>query len=366
MKKFLLAGVLMLGVETLAFSQKNLVPNGSFENTAATPKNVAQFFLAQPWSSTAPSPEPADLFHKQSRSLDVAAPHNYMGMQEPRTGEAYAGIAVIRKGKIDYREFMQVYLSEPLRKGELYDAEFYVSLSDFSEIATNGLSMYVSHKVPLLAQNGYLMIRPQISKPESEIIAEKQDWVKVSGQFKAQGGETVLTIGNFLSPSKTPKQKVKSARKETDREAFAYYYIDDIKLTRVGDKPEELVAKRSTYFGEIRAKEPIRLSNIFFRPDEAVLLPTSFNELDKLYEFLSENKEMAIQINGHTDITSNPEYNQTLSENRAKAVKTYLIRKGIDERKIKTQGYGDTRPVATNETEEGKQQNRRVEFEVLN
>lgn len=382
MKRFLLAAGLVFGVETLAFSQKNLVPNGSFENTAAIPNNVAQFYLAQPWSSTAPSREPADLFHLKSRSINVSALDNYMGTQMPHSGDAYAGIAVVREGNLDYREFMQVYLSEPLQKGELYHAEFYVSLSDYSKVATNGISFYVSQKAPLLAQNAFMAIQPQVISSTSEIISEKQEWIKVSGQFKAQGGEIVLTIGNFLSQRNTPKKKVKPIgnyvpRKKTVKEKvlslvpgndddFAYYYIDDIKLTRVGDKPEELVAKKSTYFGDVKAKEPIRLNNIFFRPDEAVLLPTSFTELDKLHEFLEENPAVVIKINGHTDITSNPAYNQTLSENRAKAVKMYLIRKGVDDRKIQIQGFGDTMPVATNETEEGKQKNRRVEFEVVN
>jgi outer membrane protein OmpA-like peptidoglycan-associated protein len=183
------------------------------------------------------------------------------------------------------------------------------------------------------------------------------------------------------------KEKLLSIGKESD-ETFAYYYIDDISLTKVTEKqpaiiarqpepaevkkPEpvvekkpEVVAKKSEYFGDVTAKKAIRLNKIFFQPDKWVLLPASYPELDKLHGFLVENPTVSIQINGHTDITNLPDYNQTLSENRAKAVKFYLIRKGIAEKRIKTKGFGETQPVATNETEEGKQQNRRVEFEIL-
>jgi OOP family OmpA-OmpF porin len=364
MKQFLLSTLILFSFQTVAISQKNLIPNGDFENVATIPENVSQFFLARPWSSSAPSPEPADLFHRKSKYLTVGVPENYTGMQQAHSGDAYGGIAVLRKGKQDYREFMQVLLSEPLRKGETYEAEFYVSLSDYSELATSSLGMYFSQKAPLLVEPAFTMVKPQIMA--QEVLDNNQEWVKVTGQFKAMGGETMLTLGNFMAADKAPRKKVKSARKEHDKEAFSYYYIDDVKLTQVGAPAEELVAKRSAYFGEVKPKEPIRLNNIFFRPDEAVLLPASFPELEKLYDFLKENPSVVIQINGHTDITSNPQYNQTLSDNRARAVKTYLVRKGIDDLKIKTQGFGDTKPVATNETEEGKQKNRRVEFEIVN
>ncbi|MFC5272345.1 OmpA family protein [Adhaeribacter terreus] len=391
MKKFLLAGFALFSFQTIAFSQENLVPNGDFENTQAIPEGVSQFYLAKPWFSTAPGPEPADLFHKRSRSFDVNALQNYVGQQEPHSGNAFAGISLFRGGNIDYREFMLVRLSEPLEKGALYEAEFYVSLSEYSEYATSGLGFFVSQRAPLLLQNGFLMSKPQVELAPENIITERDKWVRVAGQFKAGGGETTLTIGNFQAYDKVPKLKVVPAGnfvprkktmkekimtfgKETD-EGYAYYYIDDIKLSKVSDrkpepqpkpKPEpEIVAKRSDYFGEVKANKTIRLNKIFFQPDKAVLLPASYQELDKLYGFLTENPTVSIQINGHTDITNLPGYNQTLSENRAKAVKFYLIRKGIAEKRIKTKGFGETQPVATNETEEGKQQNRRVEFEIL-
>ena len=72
-----------------------------------------------------------------------------------------------------------------------------------------------------------------------------------------------------------------------------------------------------------------------------------------------------IYIAGHTDNVGNAKANQQLSEDRANAVKKYLIDKGIAETRVKTEGFGDTRPVASNKTAEGRQKNRRVEFKVI-
>lgn len=402
MKNFLLAGVALLTFQTLAFSQTNLIPNGSFETLAGVPEDKGQVYLAQPWSSTAAGRGvPADIFHRRARYVDLRE-QNYVGEQDPHSGDAYAGISILRGGEVDYREFMQVMLLEPLKKGELYELEFYTSLSDYSEFATSSLGFFFSQKPPLLIENGFLMSKPQVQVPAENIITEKNNWVRITGQFRAAGGEIMLTVGNFKTREDAPKVKVAptgnfpvrqrswkekavSLFKESN-ETFAYYYLDDLKLTPVAEKQPEViaripepapapkpepvrkpepVAKRSEYFGEVKAKKTIRLDKIFFQPDKANLLPSSYEELNKLYDFLSENPSVSIQINGHTDITNLPDYNQVLSENRAKAVKFYLIRKGISEKRIKTKGFGETQPVATNETEEGKQQNRRVEFEIL-
>ena len=108
--------------------------------------------------------------------------------------------------------------------------------------------------------------------------------------------------------------------------------------------------------------EKIILKNIFFETDKSQLLPNSFDELNKLVEYLYKNKSTAIEISGHTDNTGTEEKNKKLSETRSKAVADYLISKGIDKSRIGYKGYGSTKPVAKNDTEEGKQQNRRVEF----
>jgi len=109
----------------------------------------------------------------------------------------------------------------------------------------------------------------------------------------------------------------------------------------------------------------IVLENIFFDFGSSVLLPSSEPELHRLYRTLMENKSMQIEIRGHTDNVGSDESNQLLSENRAKAVYNYLIEKGIAKDRISFKGFGETQPIATNETEVGRSQNRRTEFYIL-
>ena len=98
---------------------------------------------------------------------------------------------------------------------------------------------------------------------------------------------------------------------------------------------------------------------------KAVLRDESFVELDKLYTILIDNPAMTIEIDGHTDNVGNPEANQQLSIDRANAVKNYLIVKGIKQNRITASGFGGSKPVASNTTEETKKLNRRVEFTIL-
>ncbi|MDY0102571.1 MAG: OmpA family protein [Lentimicrobium sp.] len=107
------------------------------------------------------------------------------------------------------------------------------------------------------------------------------------------------------------------------------------------------------------------LRNVFFETDSSRLLPESKAELDKLYNFMVKNHEVSIEISGHTDNTGAIAYNMELSKKRAESVYKYLIDKGINPVKLTFKGYGDSNPVATNMTTEGKAANRRTEFRIV-
>ncbi len=109
----------------------------------------------------------------------------------------------------------------------------------------------------------------------------------------------------------------------------------------------------------------VRLNNIFFDFAKADLRPESFAELNKVVKLLNENQAMKIEISGHTDDVGSDSFNNTLSENRAQEVKKYLVNQNIKADRIIARGYGKYKPVASNDSEEGKQKNRRVEFTIL-
>jgi outer membrane protein OmpA-like peptidoglycan-associated protein len=117
---------------------------------------------------------------------------------------------------------------------------------------------------------------------------------------------------------------------------------------------------------EIKLKEmAITINNIFFEFNDFKLLPISYVELDRLSNLLLENPEYAVEIHGHTDNIGSAQYNKLLSEKRAQSVVDYLISVGCDSKKINAKGFGFEKPVDTNETEDGRKKNRRVEF-ILN
>ncbi len=115
----------------------------------------------------------------------------------------------------------------------------------------------------------------------------------------------------------------------------------------------------------IKKGESVVLRNIFFDTDQFTLKPESRVELDRLVTLLTANPAIHIEIGGHTDNTGSRKHNETLSENRAKAVADYLIAKGILSARLTFRGYADTVPIADNRTDEGRAQNRRTEFTII-
>ncbi|MCB0520094.1 MAG: PD40 domain-containing protein [Lewinellaceae bacterium] len=126
----------------------------------------------------------------------------------------------------------------------------------------------------------------------------------------------------------------------------------------------EPITPTGTTGNDLSKAKPVVLKNVFFETGSANLKKESLGELESLKILLEENPALHIQINGHTDNVGTDEDNLTLSTARAKAVFDYLVEKGISSSRLKYQGFGEDRPIAANETEAGRQQNRRTEFEI--
>lgn len=109
----------------------------------------------------------------------------------------------------------------------------------------------------------------------------------------------------------------------------------------------------------------IVLSHLIFAQGKAVIDPKSFQELDEVVAMLKENSKMEIQLEGHTDNRGNADANLKLSQSRVDAVKKYMVSKGIGKDRIKTKAFGGTKAIATEDTEEARAKNRRVEMRVL-
>jgi outer membrane protein OmpA-like peptidoglycan-associated protein len=116
---------------------------------------------------------------------------------------------------------------------------------------------------------------------------------------------------------------------------------------------------------KIEVGSVIVLRNIFFDFDKATIRPESANELDRLIKLLQDNPTLKIELGSHTDSKGSDEYNMKLSDNRSKSVVDYLITKGIPAGRLVAKGYGETKPIDTNDTDAGRQNNRRTEFKIL-
>jgi outer membrane protein OmpA-like peptidoglycan-associated protein len=139
----------------------------------------------------------------------------------------------------------------------------------------------------------------------------------------------------------------------TQTATFDKPFLLDVALQPIGGDSAAIAAGKA---------RPVVLRNVFFETASAALRRESQSELNRLTELLVENPKVRIQLNGHTDNTGDEATNQKLSETRAKAVYDYLVSKGIAAARLKFKGFGETQPVTTNDTAEGRQQNRRTEF----
>lgn len=126
--------------------------------------------------------------------------------------------------------------------------------------------------------------------------------------------------------------------------------------------PGTLKGARVDENGCIKEEQKISLPNIEFQSGSTVLAAGGKEKLEAVVEFLNNQSELQVDVFGHTDAQGKDSYNQTLSEGRAKSVREYLVSRGIDAGRLTSKGFGETQPIASNETADGRAQNRRVEL----
>lgn len=137
---------------------------------------------------------------------------------------------------------------------------------------------------------------------------------------------------------------------------------DGAEVATAGEAPVEGSTMTQTNEGMVLTFQ----SDVLFDINSSYLTENAKSTLANMVAYINRNYPNAnLKINGHTDATGTPEYNKELSERRAKRVKDYLVERGLKAANIKTEGYGLTKPVAVNNTPEGRQKNRRVEIVIL-
>ncbi len=144
------------------------------------------------------------------------------------------------------------------------------------------------------------------------------------------------------------------------------YMFKNFKMKLPAAQANPLEIKRNIEMERLKTGYQSVLRNIYFDFDKATFKINSYDELNKLEQLMSVNEKIQVEISGHTDNIGRKNYNLWLSRKRANAVVEYLINKGIDERRLIAKGYGDSRPLASNDNEiDGRELNRRVEFRII-
>ncbi len=322
---------LFLPLFTSTLLAQNLVIDGSFENCN---KN-----FECSWLKISQSPDllvgDFELMEEKSMAKKGNKAHsgkNYLGMFL-----GYAG------------EFTLGQLQAEMKKGKQYQVSMFVCQSKaftYRKESFKALSVWFLDTIPKYPERDTkksfgINSKFILLKGINEYINEEESWEQVSGTYKAIGGEKYILLGNF-----------KGANLDVTKKAGnLYYYFDDIS-----------VIEDTSTIEKFEVGVPIVLEYIFFENGRADLIPSSFPALNKLVELLNENEGQKVEIWGHTDNVGDSTKNQQLSEARAKAVYHYLLEKGIDSKLLTFKGFGETKPVASNDSSENRQKNRRVEF----
>lgn len=366
---------LLHSTAAIAQTPGNMVYNPSFEDYSRCPQKIdALGIMTEVDAWWQPTKGSSDYFNACAKR-DCSVPRNKMGVQEPHDGLAYCGIYCSQE---NYREYIQTQLKQPLQKGQRYRVSFWVSLADKSPHAVASLGALFTEEMIADTASWEILtdretidindaqqqtiatwLQPQVSNSKDSVLADSKGWHEICGEFVAQGGERYLTIGNFAPFNH-------SAVTSTDHVNAvlqgAYYYIDDVCVTAAVPSTQ-VIAEQDLPMP--KAGEVKTLNDIFFATGKSDILPQSYNALQQLLELLRQHPGIRIELRGHTDNQGTADFNMKLSLARAEAVANYLIARGIDARRLSTQGFGKTMPIADNDTPEGRSKNRRVEYQVI-
>jgi OOP family OmpA-OmpF porin len=347
MKTFPQIMFLFFALFSIVVKSQNLVKNPSFEANYRCPEEFGSLAVdVESWRK--PTLGTTDYFNTCSAELPVE--NNFIGSQLPFDGKAYVGMYLYASN--DYREYITAELETPLEKDKLYKVSFMVSLADDVEFSIKEFDILLSKSVFEMNTSKYLDVR-YFSKSaqvnfkriqSNTYLDDTNDWVEVSTNVMAKGYEHFLTIGNFTNNEDTFKQVVKKTSRKS-----AYYFIDMVSVTLIPSYIENQLYV---------------IEELLFDFDETAIEIVYNQQLADLVTYLKSNPKLNVYLYGHTDAMGSVEYNDELSEKRAATVAIFLEKSGLSKNRISWKGFGFKKPIVSNEKENIRFKNRRVEFLV--
>lgn len=200
------------------------------------------------------------------------------------------------------------------------------------------------------------------------VVSDRESGAPIGATIEVTDNEKNEVIATYNSNSATGKYLISlPAGKNYGINVNAEGYLFSSETFDLTDSAsaEYREIEKDIELDKIKVGSKVVLKNIFFDFNKATLRRESIAELDRLKRIMKHNPSMKIEIGGHTDSKGSDAYNANLSKNRAGSVVEYLVQQGVDKSRMTFKGYGESQPIATNDTEEGRQENRRVEFKIL-
>ena len=233
--KFILSFIIYFLSFIIYVNAQNLVPNPSFEDyNNCTPIIDGPFMPSynglKNWiNPTMTSPDYDNICYSISDSA-FHVPQNIAGYQIPKTGVAYADIDVCTVNPSFHNwEYIETKLVDSLLTGKKYCVSFYVSLADSMNYAIDNIGLYLSDTLVSISTNYNLPFMPQILNPQNLFLTDKKNWILISGEYIAHGGEKYITIGNFSDLNNTNLKYVGNGTIDTNMDEVLYY-IDDVSV----------------------------------------------------------------------------------------------------------------------------------------
>jgi OmpA-OmpF porin, OOP family len=348
---------------------QNLVPNGSFEHYSRCPGDFSQSpteFQVNHWSSA--SAGTPDYFNACSHG-EADVPHNWAGVSDPYEGTGFAGLYLWMAVRNNYREYLQVQLTERLLRDSVYYINFRYKLSSYSKYSIDRIGLHLSDSSIHFKHDGVLNVQPILAiVKDTALTRETGLWEEGKITYKAHGGEKFLLVGNFSTDRETRFYKIQFRPTPQPMVAHSsYYYIDDVSLVSRHFHNQRLLTEIVPAFAieETKSNTTYVLRNINFQFNSFRLIPPSFSELDQVAEYLLKHPQLDVQLFGHTDDQGGDAYNLKLSQARAKNVSEYLASVGVRGERIQYFGYGKTKPLKDERSEEARALNRRVEIRFI-
>lgn len=259
--------------------------------------------------------------------------------------------------------------SKPINLGKLINSEGWDAY--FTLPASGNFAYYVSTKNSFGREDIFRIQLPKELRPKPVIIVSGRVLNKKTNQpLKARIQYETLPEGKLIgiTESNPNSGEYKIVLPGGSRYGFLAQADSFLSISENIDIRFDLYyqeIKKDLFLVPIEIGESIRLNNIFFNYKDYTLREDSYAELNRLVKLMKERRELVVEISGHTDSIGSDAYNLNLSRLRAKSVADYLISQGVEAHRLEVRGYGSRFPVATNDTEEGRQLNRRVEFKII-